>query len=101
MKNHTGYAEARIYDAAGNELASHVLGTIDSQGSYVKYTMPFTWHQGMAKAAKLSIVFRSTNKGKPIDGSSMGKSDVNTVSFSSDKWHNGSILFIDDITLNY
>lgn len=100
VKNHTGYAEVTVYDAAGNTLASNNF-TIDSQGSYVEKTLPLSWARGMAKASRLSVIFRSCNSGKPLDGKNMGKSDVNTVSVSSSSYHNGSALYVDDIELIY
>ena len=63
--------------------------------------MPLSYKEGSAKAAKLSLIFRSTNKGKSIDGTAMSKSDVNTVSVSSDAVHTGSTLYVDDIELHY
>lgn len=95
VNNRTGYAEIKVYDAAGNELASNSFG-IDEQSTYVEKTLPLTWNRGMAKAAKISLIFRSSNVGKPLDGTAMEKNDVNTGST-----HVGSTLYVDDIELIY
>lgn len=100
VKNHNGYVEIRVYDAAGNEIAANTR-EITAQADWTEITMPLSYKEGSAKAAKLNIIFRSTNKGKPIDGTAMGKSDVNTVSVSSDAVHTGSTLYVDDIQLHY
>lgn len=100
VKNHKGYAEVKVLDAAGNILASNST-EIDSQSNYTDMNLPLTYADGAAKAAKLIVIFRSTNSGKPIDGNTLEKSDVNTVSISSSAVHTGSQLYIDDVTLKY
>lgn len=100
VKNHKGYAEVKVLDAAGNVLASNST-EIDSQSNYTDMNLPLTYADGAAKAAKLIVIFRSTNSGKPIDGNTLGRSDVNTVSISSSAVHTGSQLYIDDVTLKY
>lgn len=100
VKNHKGYAEVKVLDAAGNILASNST-EIDSQSNYTDMNLPLNYAAGAAKAAKLIVIFRSTNSGKPIDGNSLGKSDVNTVSVSASAVHTGSELYIDDVTLKY
>ena len=100
VKNHTGYAEVRVLDASGATIAQNST-EIDSQPDYTELTLPLSYAAGSAKAARLIVIFRSTNSGKPIDGNALGKSDVNTVSIQASKVHTGSELYIDDVQLNY
>lgn len=100
VKGHNGYAEVRVLDAAGNEIARNDVEITD-QSSYTEMQLPLTYPAGAAKAASLIVIFRSCNVGKAIDGSSMGINDVNTVSILSSKYHNGSKLYVDDIKLIY
>ncbi len=100
VKNHTGYAEVRVLDASGATIAQNST-EIDSQPDYTDLSLPLSYAAGSAKAARLIVIFRSTNSGKPIDGNALGKSDVNTVSIQASKVHTGSELYIDDVQLNY
>lgn len=98
--NRTGYVEIEVLDAAGKTLAK-ASRTIDEMSSWSDMNLPLTYAAGAGKAAKLKLVFRSTNVGKPIDGAALGKDDVNKGSVSASVIHTGSQLYVDDITLNY
>ncbi|MCM1066752.1 MAG: DUF4493 domain-containing protein [Muribaculaceae bacterium] len=94
-KSRMGYAEVAIYDAQGNMLQSDIFEITD-QGSYTGKTFTFDWKQGMAKAAKMSVIFRST-----ATGVSLSRSDIYQGSTSSTAEHVGSKLYVDHIILNY
>lgn len=101
VKNRNGYAEITVLDNDGKTIATKNV-EITAQSSYTRMELPLTYSANAPKAAKLIVIFRSTNVGKPLgDGSALGKSDVNTVSFSSSRYHNGSKLYVDDIELIY
>lgn len=101
MKNHDdGYAEISVLDAAGNVIASN-SATITSQSDWQEMTLPLSYNGHVAKAAKLRVIFRSCQHGKPLDGTSMTRSDIYQGSVSNSAEHVGSQLYIDDISLNY
>lgn len=103
--NRYGYAEVKVLDASGNEIASGNV-VIADKADFTEMTIPLTYAAKSPKAAKLIVIFRSTNVGKSLgDGSALGKDDVNLVFdanfIKSNSVHVGSKLYIDDITLNY
>lgn len=101
VKGYNGYAEVRVLDAAGNEIAANNVEITD-QSDYTEMQLPLTYPTGAAKAASLIVIFRSTNVGKPLgDGSYLGRSDVNLASSGNSNYHNGSKLYVDDIKLIY
>lgn len=94
-----GLARAFVYDAAGNIIAQGSL-ELSAQGSYAERTIPLSYNQGAAKAAKLYVCFQSTNVADALtkndswlNGPGWGNLDRGEYS--------GSTLFIDDVTLNY
>lgn len=98
-KSRKGYVEIKVLDASGAVIAQNQM-EIGSQGSWTPMNVPLTYTKA-AKAAKLSVIFRSTNVGKPLgDGTALGKSDINTNG-SRTSPHTGSQLYIDDIELIY
>lgn len=96
-----GYVEIKVLDAVGNVIAQN-QSAITSQSSWSEKTLALTYGPTSAKAARVSVIFRSCNHGKSLDGTSMGKDDVNLAKFTNTKGvHTGSQLYIDDIVLNY
>lgn len=104
VKEHNGYVEARVLDAAGNTLSS-ASSQIGPQSSYTGMTLSFNYPAKSAKAATLVLIFRSTNLGPSINGVDMGKNDLDLkfdANFiKSSSVHTGSELYIDEVKLNY
>lgn len=94
-----GLAKAYVYDAAGNVIAQ---GTADlvSAGSYVQKSIPLTYAQGAAKAAKIYICFLSTHS---TDFLAKSNDYLNAPAFAnlSRGEYYGSRLYLDDVTLDY
>lgn len=92
-----GYAEITILDESGNTLASNTKW-IDSSANYQSITLDLNYTINAQKAAKIKIIFRSTDP----NGNYLTKKDLNLSAFKLDgTQHTGSELYIDDITLNY
>ncbi|MDE5643138.1 MAG: DUF4493 domain-containing protein [Muribaculaceae bacterium] len=98
--NDKGLAKAVVYDAAGNIIAEGAID-LSSQNEYVQKTIALTYAAGAAKAAKIYVLFQSTNVADaltldanwitpPPFGGSLGRAE-----------YSGSTLYIDDVTLNY
>ena len=88
----TGEALIRVIDANGNTIAEAKmdLGKRDAYGDSI--TLPLTYPNNAAKAAKLYVRFLSSNK-------TPGGKDGNWINYGNP--HTGSVLYIDEITLNY
>lgn len=94
VNGHKGSAEISVYDASGAKIADNTF-EVAAQDSYVLKTLPLEYAAGAAKAARIEVIFRST-----APGVSLGKNDLNWGSGWS-QTHTGSMLYIDDIVLNY
>lgn len=88
----TGEALIRVIDANGNTIAEAKMD-LDKRDAYGdSITLPLTYPNNAAKAAKLYVRFLSSNK-------TPGGKDGNWINYGNP--HTGSVLYIDEITLNY
>ncbi len=95
-----GAAIVEVYDADGNVIASDKL-TINAQPQYAPATLSLTYAPGAAKAAKLSVIFRSSENEACLSASKENLDGYKTSGVSNDKTLIGSKLYIDDIELTY
>lgn len=104
VNGRNGYVEIAVLDASGRVITTSSR-EIGPQSDWSTMTVGLDYPKGAAKAAKLRVIFRSTNIGQSINGQSLSKSDLN-LEFDAAFWgtktvHTGSKLYVDDITLNY
>lgn len=92
-----GYAEIWVKDAAGNTLAGNVMD-LGAVGEYTQVTLPLTYAAGAPKGAKIYVKFLSSN-----DEQFLTNNDSNLAYqlATSGNPHYGSVLYVDDIELNY
>lgn len=100
--DYNGYAEITVYAADGSVLSSKST-EIMPQDNYTLMTLPLSYTAGAAKAAKISVIFRSSNVTSSLGSKSMfgSNNNLNYGSTSGGAEHVGSQLYIDDIQLNY
>lgn len=94
-----GTAEITVYDASGNVIAS-ASRNLTEQGSYALVTMPLSYSAGVGKAARISVIFKSSGNSAALakDTKYFHCPGVKNVSGGE---YVGSELYVDDITLNY
>lgn len=85
-----GVAEAKVYDAAGNVIASGRL-LLDAAWAYTRGKIDLTYARGAAKAAKLEINFKSMD----------GTADSSCTENNSSAYSYGAALYIDDVSTSY
>ena len=95
-----GSAIVEVFDASGNKIASNIM-TITAQAQYTQASLPLTYAAGAAKAAKLSVIFRSSENPECLTASKENLDGYKTTGVSKDKTLIGSKLYIDDIELTY
>jgi hypothetical protein len=95
-----GSATIQVLDKSGNVIASKSM-TISSQSEYTLGTLNLTYTAGSAKAAKLSIIFRSSDNAECLTVNSTNLANYQTASTSNTKEYVGSKLYVDDIELIY
>ena len=90
---------AKVYDANKNEIASTEEFRSSTQDSYMSKSLVFNYQTTETKAAYIGVFFQS---GTDIDINKM--SQVNG-SYDASPWNQdrvvGSVLKIDNVTLNY
>lgn len=114
--NDYGTAEIHVYDADGEEIShSEVMKLQENTADrwtdltkklpYTLATIPITYERGAKKAAKISIIFRST---RPDQTENPALKDNNTYYWNTPGGNNtsggeyvGSELYIDDVRLTY
>lgn len=84
-----GVAELTVLDASGNEIAT-ATKLLDNASAYTNCVIPVSYARGAEKAAKIKVVFKSTNE-------AVGSGSVE----NSKKYAYGASLFIDDVELVY
>lgn len=89
-----GVAYVKVYNAAGTVIATNSFN-ITSTGSYTKKTLDLNYTV-RAKAAKIEVVFKSSGNSDCIK-----RAGLNLVGPSNSTGHQGSQLYIDDVTLDY
>lgn len=98
--DYNGYAEITLYAADGSVLSTKST-EIMPQDSYTLMTLPLSYAAGAAKAAKISVIFRSSNVTGSLGEKKMSGTNNNLNYASVSGEHVGSQLYIDDIQLNY
>lgn len=95
-----GVAEIQVKDAAGNVIASGSKN-LNAAADYTEATIALTYADHSAKAATISVIFKSSGNSDCLAASN--KNNYSKPSFCnlSDGRFTGSELFIDDIRLNY
>ncbi len=94
-----GYAEITVYDANGNVVAT-ASKALDAIDSFSQQTVSLTYGDNAEKAAKLSVIFRSTNAGTTY----LNKNDIpKHTGFLGvlNGYYTGSALYVDDVELSY
>ena len=101
--NDYGTAEVTVYDSEG-EIVTQNSAKLTERSAYTPVTIPLTYKKGANKAAKLSIIFRSTD---------IELENNPALQHDTKYWHTpggnntsggeyvGSELYIDDISLKY
>lgn len=92
-------AYAIVYDSGKNEIARTETFTSTGASDYTQKTLDFTYSNKTAKASYITVFFKS---GESVDISKMRQveGDYTVTPFPKDKIV-GSILVIDDVSLNY
>ena len=99
-----GYAEITVYDASNNVIATKNIA-LESATSYTRVNVALDYPAGAAKAAKLSVIFRSTNdvanhlNNTYIPKNSQSNGFLGGVTLTD--YFVGSQLYVDDIELVY
>ncbi|MDE6276476.1 MAG: DUF4493 domain-containing protein [Muribaculaceae bacterium] len=94
-----GTAEAKLYDASGAEIA-HGAVELHEQSSWTEGKVALTYTVTNKKAARLSIVFKSSGNPSALvnDDSRMHRPGRNNISGGE---YFGSELYIDNVELKY
>lgn len=95
-----GYAEITVYDAGGNVVATASKALDANADSFRQETVSLTYGDNAEKAAKLSVIFRSTNAGTTY----LNKNDIpKHTGFLGvlNGYYTGSALYVDDVELSY
>lgn len=95
-----GYAEITVYDAGGNVVATASKALDANADSFRQETVSLTYGDSAEKAAKLSVIFRSTNAGTTY----LNKNDIpKHTGFLGvlNGYYTGSALYVDDVELSY
>ncbi|MDE6127361.1 MAG: DUF4493 domain-containing protein [Muribaculaceae bacterium] len=93
-----GYAEITVYDSAGNVIATG-SEPLPSCGDFTPASVKLTYPTLAEKAAKISVVFRSTNAGN----THLNSTDIpkHTSWSVLNDYYVGSQLYVDDVELTY
>ncbi len=95
-----GTIEVKVLDAANNIIAS-ANSNLTEQSSYTLMTLPLTYAEGAAKAAKINVRFVSSANESIYNSESTSNWRCPGVKNTSGGEYTGSELYIDDITLTY
>ena len=94
-----GYAEITVLDGNG-AVISTATADLAASGSYSTVTLALDYPKGSAKAAKLQVIFRSSNAGDTFLNSTDVPKHANGWGILND-YYTGSKLYVDDIQLIY
>ena len=93
-----GYAEVKLFDAAGNEIGSGSFN-VHSAADYTLASVPVTY-TAKAKAAKIHVVFKSSGNPDCQEKNGNNLSAPNFGNTSNGRF-TGSEMTVDNITLKY
>lgn len=94
-----GQAIVEVFDAAGTRIGNGSLD-LTEQSAWTEKTLHITYVPGAPKAAKLSIVFRSSANNDALQGNTTYMTAPGAKNISGGEFI-GSELYIDDVTLVY
>ena len=94
-----GTAEIIVYDSNGNTIASNKV-ELREQASYKEVTMPLTYNKGCEKAAKISVIFRSSENAAALEKNTAFWRTPGARNLTGGEYV-GSELYIDDVDLIY
>ncbi|MCC8114589.1 MAG: DUF4493 domain-containing protein [Bacteroidales bacterium] len=96
-----GYAEISVLDANDNVLAT-ATKQITAQDSYIPMTLNLSYAAGCAKAAKIKVIFKSSDNATCLqwDKSSNYLHNAGTANWTDGRY-TGSSLYVDETTLSY
>lgn len=98
-----GYAEITVYDDSNNVLATKNV-SLQSASEYTQTTLSLDYPENANKAAKISVVFRSTNDtANHLTSAYIPKNSTSNVlgGVTLTDYFVGSQLYVDDIELIY
>lgn len=95
-----GTVEATVYDAEGNVIATSNLKQLTEQSAYTQVSLPLTYALDAPKAAKISVVFKSSGNADAMSKSTTYWRCPGAKNVSGGEYV-GSELYIDDIELVY
>lgn len=94
-----GYAEISVLDNAGNVISKNQTN-LEKADAFTPVTLDLSYTKDSAKAASISVIFRSTYD----PANFVNATDIKKPSFilgSATSTATGSKLYVDDIVLNY
>lgn len=94
-----GTAEIAVYDNEGNKISSNKV-ELREQATYKEVNMPLTYNKGCEKAAKISIIFRSSENAAALEKDTTFWHTPGGNNTSGGEYV-GSELYIDDVELIY
>ena len=94
-----GTAEIRMVDAAGKTIASKTVNINNT--AYEAKTLALDYAPGYAKASSIVVIFKSSGNPDCLPFSTANYNTPPSANASTSKGYEGSILFVDEITLNY
>lgn len=94
-----GMAEIKVFDASGNVIAE-ASQQLNEQSSYSQCTLPLTYADVTKKAAKISVVFKSSANSAALEKNTTYWHCPGVKNVSGGEYV-GSELYIDDIELIY
>lgn len=89
-----------MYDAEGNVIATSNLKQLTEQSAYTQVSLPLTYALDAPKAAKISVVFKSSGNADAMSKSTTYWRCPGAKNVSGGEYV-GSELYIDDIELVY
>lgn len=95
-----GTVEAVVYDVNGNVIATTELQRLTERSGYEKITLPLTYELDAPKAAKISVVFKSSGNSDALNKDTKFWYTPGSNNTSGGEYV-GSELYVDDIQLVY
>lgn len=94
----TFYFKVELLDASGRQICSYETASGPASNSWKPFKVPFTYQDITRKAASIRMSFKSTSASKPAV---KGNKTITVRGNVTEKGNFGSILYIDNIVLEY
>ena len=94
----TFYFKVELLDASGRQICSYETASGPASDSWKPFKVPFTYQDITRKAASIRMSFKSTSASKPAV---KGNKTITVRGNVAEKGNFGSILYIDNIVLEY